>query len=252
MGDPITPSIGFVTSTAQLITKLNAVRDETGVVIDQVRVVTNDIAEAERLFLRKRAYLSDADKSRVNAVILSTKAAVHRIAKEVEPARKSVKKVGTVNVVDRFDWILRRSGSTETYQHNLETNHRSLLDRISMLRGVRPDQHDRAVTLPTQSSEGNREELLGYESDSEGDEDATSSTCSSTDTLVVDQDPEGTTSPTPRELSTNSGIHPERALHETAQLNHARKFNRQKPAMHPERLLYEEMQQRYKQKRHHD
>lgn len=148
MGDPVTPSLGFAASAGRFIAQLTAVKDETGVVIGQVKTVTNDITEAERLYLKKKPYLSDGDQSRVEEVIRNTRVAVNRIAKEVEPARKSVKKLGTVNVIDRVDWILRRSGSTETYQHSLETCHRSLLDRISMLRGVRPNASDQAISSP--------------------------------------------------------------------------------------------------------
>ncbi|KAL8716054.1 MAG: hypothetical protein Q9225_006261 [Loekoesia sp. 1 TL-2023] len=148
MGEPFTPSLGFAASAGRFIAQLSAVKDETGVVISQVKTVTNDITEAERLYLKKKPYLSDGDQSRVEEVIRNTKVAVNRIAKEVEPARKSVKKLGTVNVIDRVDWILRRSGSTETYQHSLETCHRSLLDRIGMLRGVRPNASDQIISSP--------------------------------------------------------------------------------------------------------
>lgn len=152
MGDFFTPGLGFVGSAARFIAQLSSVRDETGVVIDQVKMITNDITEAELLFARKKSYLSEAEQSRVEAVIRSTRVAVNRIAKEVEPARKSVAKVGTINGVERFDWVLRRSGSTETYQHCLETCHRSLLDRISMLRGIRPNTGHAPDPVPEPSS----------------------------------------------------------------------------------------------------
>ncbi|KAL8940137.1 MAG: hypothetical protein Q9211_002411 [Gyalolechia sp. 1 TL-2023] len=250
MGDPVTPSLGLAFSTAKLIIQLSAVRDETGVVIDQVKIVTNDITEAERLFSRKKADLCDADRLRVEAVIRSTKVAVHRIAREVEPARKSVVKGGTVNVVDRFDWILRRSGSTETYQHSLETCHRSLLDRISMLRGVRPHAGDQALPSRKPVSVGNHASRAGRQSDSDESDDDTSSgspTLYRTDPTehpgrrVLDDD---------ETASTTGSTQSERALYEATQLNHSRKYTiqRPRPAIHPERLHYEEMQQRYKQR----
>ena len=152
MGDPVTPSLGFAASAARFIAQLNAVKDETGIIVGQVKVVANDIAEAERLYLKNRLYLSDGDRSRVEQAIKSTRLAVDRIAREVEPARKSVKKVGTVNVLERVDWILRRSGTTETYQHSLETCHRSLLDKISMLRGVRLITGDQWASSPESTS----------------------------------------------------------------------------------------------------
>lgn len=164
MGDPFTPSIGFVVSTAKFFAQLNAVKDETGVVLNQVKVVTNDVVEAERLYLIKRLYLSDGDQSRIEEVIKHTRLAVNRIAKEVEPARKSMKKIGTIDGFHRVDWILRKSASTETYQHSLETCHRSLLDRMSMLRGVQSDTGSHPTSM--ESSNASVEESL--ESDETG------------------------------------------------------------------------------------
>lgn len=146
--DPISPSLGAAASAARFIAQLGAVKDETGVVIEQVKVVANDIAEAERLYLKQKPYMIDGEQIKVEDVIRNTKVAVNRIAREVEPARKSVIKVGTVNVVDRVDWILRRQGSAETYQRNVETCHRSLLDRMSMLRALGPNPGYQTFPLP--------------------------------------------------------------------------------------------------------
>lgn len=146
--DLISPSLGAAASAARFIAQLGAVKDETGVVIEQVKVVTNDIAEAERLYLKQKHYLIDGEQSRVEEVIRNIKVAVNRIAKEVEPARKSVTKVGAVNVVDRVDWILRRKDTTETHQRSVETCHRSLLDRMSMLRALGPNPGYQAFPLP--------------------------------------------------------------------------------------------------------
>lgn len=168
MGDAVTSGLGIAASAVRFVAQLVAVRDETGVVIGQIKVVTNDIVEAERLYLQKRRYLSDGEQSRVVNVIRNTELAVRRIAREVEPARKSVVKLGTVNVVDRIDWILRRSGSTETYQHSLETCHRSLLDRISMLRHVQSNTSDHFIPSPERSPIESRRVNSQVQSDSEG------------------------------------------------------------------------------------
>ncbi|KAI4143848.1 MAG: hypothetical protein L6R39_004425 [Caloplaca ligustica] len=205
--DLISPSLGAAASAARFIAQLGAVKDETGVVIEQVKVVTNDIAEAERLYLKQKHYLIDGEQSRVEEVIRNIKVAVNRIAKEVEPARKSVTKVGAVNVVDRVDWILRRKDTTETHQRSVETCHRSLLDRMN-------DEASSASPA-----------LNG----SDFPEDSNSSG-------PVDR---GAT-------PTTATAHPERALYEATQMNHSRKFKMQRPAIHPERLLYEEMQQRHR------
>ncbi|KAI4203186.1 MAG: hypothetical protein LQ350_002062 [Teloschistes chrysophthalmus] len=240
MGDPFTPSIGFVVSTAKFFAQLNAVKDETGVVLNQVKVVTNDVVEAERLYLIKRLYLSDGDQSRIEEVIKHTRLAVNRIAKEVEPARKSMKKIGTIDGFHRVDWILRKSASTETYQHSLETCHRSLLDRMSMLRGVQSDTGSHPTSM--ESSNASVEESL----ESDETDDAPSSSSSDLDGYDATEDMDTTASPVPEIASTTKEIHPERALYEASQQNHARKFQKGKSAVHPERLRYEEMQQRQK------
>ncbi|KAI4089644.1 MAG: hypothetical protein L6R37_008013 [Teloschistes peruensis] len=240
MGEPFTPSIGFVVSTAKFFAQLNAVKDETGVVLNQVKVVTNDIVEAERLYLIKKPYLSDGDQSRIKEVIKHARLAVNRIAKEVEPARKSMKKIGTIDGFHRIDWILRRSGSIETYQHTLETCHRSLLDRISMLRGVLSDTGSHQTSM--ESSNTSFEESF----DSDENDDAHSSSSSNLDSSDATEDVDTTTSPVPETVSMAEFTHPERALYEASQLNHTRKFRKGKSAIHPERLRYEEMQQRQK------
>lgn len=164
----MTSGLGFAASAVRFVARLVAVKDETGVVLSQIKVVTDDIVEAERLYLQKRRYLSDGDQSRVVKVIRNAESAVHRIHKEVEPARKSVVRVGTINGFDRIDWILRRSGSTETYQHSLDTCHRSLLDRISMLRHVRSNISDHFVPSPERSPLESRSESPQVQSNSDG------------------------------------------------------------------------------------
>lgn len=250
MGDFITPSLGFVGSAARFIAQLSSVRDETGVVIEQVKIVTNDITEAERFFSLKKPYLSDADRSRVEAVIRSTRVAVNRIAREVEPARASVAKVGTINGVERFDWVLRRSGSIEGYQHTLETCHRSLLDRISMLRGVRsnPSHHRPNTTEQLPSTADSHHSEARYDSDSDENGDSGSSGSSIFDETHPTDDLERTPIKYDETEMTNASSHPERALWEGTLLNHAKKYKTQKPNTHPERLLFEEMQKRYRQR----
>ncbi|KAI4177713.1 MAG: hypothetical protein LQ343_000176 [Gyalolechia ehrenbergii] len=248
MGDPVTPSLGFAVSAVRFLAQLSSVRDETGVVIDQVKIVTNDITEAERLFSRKKAYMSDADQSRVEEVIRSTGVAVYRIAREVERARKSIVKVGTVNGFDRFDWVLRRSGSTETYQHSLETCHRSLLDRISMLRGVHPNAGRRTFPLTESVPVGSHDSGAAALSDSDGNDDDASSGSPALDGTDPTEDLGRTALGDDGIVSTNVSTHPERALYEASLLNHSRKHKVQRPTIHPERLRYEEMQQRYKQR----
>ncbi|KAI4241363.1 MAG: hypothetical protein LQ352_007463 [Teloschistes flavicans] len=240
MGDPFTPSISFVASTARFFAQLNAVKDETGVVLGQVKVVTNDIVEAERLYRIKKPYLTDGDQSRIEEVIKDTRLAVNRIAKEVEPARRSVKKLGTIDVFHRVDWILRRSGSTETYQHSLETCHRSLLDRISMLRGVSSN----APSHPNSMESFNAS--AGTLSDSDENDDARSSSSSDLDGSDTTEEMGGTTSPAHETASATGAIHPERALYEATELNHLRKFKKETAVIHPERLRFEKMQQRHK------
>ena len=150
MADPfslLAAGAGFTISAGRFVAQLSAVKDETGTVIGQVRRITRDIIEAERLYQLKKSNLSDSEQSTVEDVIKDTRLAVNNIAKQVEPARKGVAKLGTVNVVDRIDWILRRSSAAELYQHNLGTCHRSLLDRIGMLRATtsRDDNKNRHI-----------------------------------------------------------------------------------------------------------
>ncbi|KAL8934103.1 MAG: hypothetical protein Q9216_006074 [Gyalolechia sp. 2 TL-2023] len=245
MGDPVTPSLGFATSAARFIAQLSSVRDETGVVIDQVKIVTNDITEAERLFSRKKVYLSDVDQSRIEAVIRSTRLAVNRIAREVEPVRKSIVKLGTVNGFERFDWVLRRSGTTETYQHSLETCHRSLLERISMLRGVRPNTgYERHPLMESNSGEVH-DSRAGVSRDSDETDDEAFSNPPTLDEADASEGLE--VSDVDETASRSISTHPERALYEATQLNHSRKRKNQKATIHPEALRYKEMQQRYKQ-----
>ncbi|KAL8831952.1 MAG: hypothetical protein Q9170_005078 [Blastenia crenularia] len=248
MGDPVTPSLGFAASAAKFVAQLSGVRDETGVVIGQVKVVTNDITMAEKLYLKKKLYLCDEDRSEVEEVIRNTRLAVNRIAKEVEPARKDVLKLGTIHLVDRVDWILRRSGSTETYQHSLETCHRSLLDRISMLRTVQPRADEQAGSLPEQTSTRSAVRPAQTQSDPEESDDENSSRSSSEGVSDLTEGLNGSVPPSRDSSTTGATPHPERALWEATQLNYTRKLKKQKPALHPERLLYEEMQQRYKQR----
>ncbi|KAL8726551.1 MAG: hypothetical protein Q9181_006005 [Wetmoreana brouardii] len=250
MEDPFTPTLSFAASAVRFIAQLSAVKDETGVVIGQVKVVANVIAEAERLYLKNKRYLGDADQSRVEEVIRNTRVAVNRIAKEVEPARKSVKKVRTVNVVARVDWILRKSGSTETYQHSLETCHRSLLDRISMLRGVRAAADDQAISLSQRTPVESHNKRAEVQSDFDEDDDEALSSSSNLDDSDPAEDPGRSVSPNGETIPTTRTTHPERALYEATQLNHLRKSKKQKSEIHPERLLYEEMQRRIGRAQH--
>ena len=137
MGDPfslLATGIGFTVTTSRFIAQLNAVRDETGIVIKQAKTITEDIAEAEELYLEQKPSLSDRNQFRIEEVIKDTKWAVNKIAKQVEPARRGLAKSGTINVVDRFDWIFRKSSATKSHQDHLAACHGSLLGQISKLR----------------------------------------------------------------------------------------------------------------------
>lgn len=137
MGEPfslISAGAGFAITAGKFIDKLASVKDDTGIIIQQLKVITEDILEAVNLRHRNKPYLTEADIQRADRVIEGTKHAVMRVAKHVEPARRGVAKTGTVNMVDRFDWVFRKSSAVESYQHSLNTCQQSLQGQITKLR----------------------------------------------------------------------------------------------------------------------
>ena len=129
--------IGVTVSITRFIIQFNGVKDETGIVLQQVRSVAGDVAEAGELYLDLKTHLSDGDQFRTEAVIRGTKRALNAIAKQVEPARKDKAKHGNVNLLNRVDWMLRRSSATNSCQANLATYERSLHSQINYLRMCR-------------------------------------------------------------------------------------------------------------------
>ena len=137
MADPFslfTAGASFAASATQFLARLAGVKDETCVIINQVKTITRDIVEAEALYLESRPYLADHEQIRIAKVIQETKIAANRVARLVEPARKDISKLGTVHLADRVDWILRKSSSTNNYQHSLNTCQNSLHSQIMRLR----------------------------------------------------------------------------------------------------------------------
>lgn len=118
----------------KLVGQLSGVKDETGTVIDQLRRINDDINEARRLRYVKALNLGDHDTARIDRVIHDSTLAVLKIAKQVEPSRVGVATTGTVNLVDRFDWVSRKSSTVTGYQHNLQTCHQSLQGELGYLR----------------------------------------------------------------------------------------------------------------------
>ena len=126
--------IGLTVNVTKFIIQFNAVKDETGFVARQVQSVTRDVQEAEELYLGQKHHLSDGEQFRTEAVIRDTKRALNAIAKQVEPARRDKAEHGSVGVINRVDWILRRSSATQSCQAHLATIYISLQGRLSYLR----------------------------------------------------------------------------------------------------------------------
>lgn len=139
MGDPLSvlaTGAGFTVKASQFILQLNAVDSETKIIIQQVKWVLGDIAEAERLYSERKASLSDADEYRTKEVIRQNVWTINEIAKQVEPARKSIERSGSTKLAERLDWVLRRSGNAKSYKDLLTTSQGALHNQISMLRAV--------------------------------------------------------------------------------------------------------------------
>ena len=130
----LSASLGAATTVTKLATQLSGVRDETGTVVDQIRRINEDIILARHLRYRKKLNLADRDAARIDRIVKDTENAVLKIAQQVERTRVGVAANGTVNLYDRFDWVLRRSAAVTGNQQNLQTCHHSLLGEISYLR----------------------------------------------------------------------------------------------------------------------
>lgn len=137
MADPITTlatAVGFTVTTAKFLAQLHAVGGETGTVIDQIQIVMGDVIEAETLYQEQTPSLSEREQSRVQQIIKDTKKTLKQIATQVERARVSKVKHGTITLVHRLDWIFRKSGTAQSYQQILATCQRSLQGEIFKLR----------------------------------------------------------------------------------------------------------------------
>ena len=280
MVDPfsiLTAGAGFAVTAGRFIAQLASVRDDTGIIIEQLKVITMDVVEAVNLRHQHSSYLSEAQKHRVDRVIEETKQAVTRIAKQVEPARRDVAKRGTVNIADRVDWVFRRSAAVTTYQHSLSACQQSLQGQIGMLRMA-------ALTIPAQmpppyrtgswsdgnvhlamenllEEEGTQNTPVDEEADSVSDGDGISyhdiGMTLTVDALLVDEKPP--TSPTqpgdPSDTAEHTNelfkagaptpieLHSERMLYEEMQRLPNSKRRIVGGRLHPERELYEQMQQ---------
>lgn len=140
MADPftlITAGASYAVSATKFIADLASVKDDTNTIIRQLKVITSDVVEAVKLRHQNIRYLSEAQKQRVDWVIQETNHALNKIKKHVEPARRGVAKSGTVNMVDRVDWVLRISAAVEAYQHSLNACHISLQGQINILMASR-------------------------------------------------------------------------------------------------------------------
>ena len=226
---------------------------------------------------QNRPYLSEAEKQRVDRVIEDTKHAVPRIAKNVEPARRDVAKRGTVNVVDRFDWVLRRSAAVELYQHSLDACQRSLQGQIVMLRMAAlaipthmpppygelswSDRDAHPATENLLEEEGTQKTPVDGEADSSSDGDGMSchdrGATSNADAFLVQVEHSRmslTRSGDPSDIvehrnkfsttgtPTPTVLHSERILYEEMQRLHKSRRRRAGGRLHPKRELYEQMQ----------
>lgn len=155
----ISAGMGFAVSATRFIAQLASVKDDTGTIIGQLKIITGDVVEAVNLLHRNRSYLSEVEKQGTDRVIEETKRAINRIAKHVEPARRHVAKRGTVNIVDRFDWVIRRSSAAESYQHSLNACQQSLQGKIAMLRLAALNNQ---VQMPPPYNEASRGDGYAY------------------------------------------------------------------------------------------
>ena len=137
MADPISTlatTVGFTVTTAKFLAQLHAVGGETATVIDQIQIVMRDVIEAEVLYQEQAPSLSEREQSRVQQIIKDTKKTLKQIETQVERARVSKVKHGTITLVHRLDWVFRKSGTAQSYQQILATCQRSLQGEIIKLR----------------------------------------------------------------------------------------------------------------------
>lgn len=266
MADPfslITSGTGFAITAAKFIAQLASVKDDTGRIIEQLQVITQDVVDAVNLRHEKKPFLSEAEKQRVDGVIEETKHAIMNIAKHLEPARRGVAKAGTVNVVDRFDWVCRRSAAVESYQHSLDASQRSLHGQILMLRiahltmpAQMPPPYNEISSIECEIIDDNTPKTpVDVKASSLLDEDCMShhdpgATSKNADALLVDEQPLLLTTQVGDPLDTLDNIgasapielHPERLAYEEMQQLENCKRGKGEGRLHPEREMYEEMQ----------
>lgn len=254
MADPftlITAGASYAVSAATFIADLASVKDDTNTIIRQLKVITSDVVEAVKLRHQNIRYLTEAQKQRVDWVIQETNHALNRIKKHVEPARRGVAKSGTVNMVDRVDWVLRRSAAVEAYQHSLNACQISLQGQINILMAARNNAARSTPRTPVD------EEADDSVSDGDGMSDHDPGSTSNADISSDDeqipisstqlggtsdgverrnQSPDSR-APAPKEL------HSERVWYEDSQRRHNPKRKIAGEQVHPERERYEQMKQ---------
>ena len=141
MADPfslIATGAGFTVKASQFISQLHAVDSETAIVVHQVQLVLSDIDEAQRLYSERKVFLSEAEEYRIMEVIRRNVWTINEIAKQVEPVRRDKRVSGSIKLIGRFDWVLRRSGTAKSYQDLLAASQRALHNQIFTLRALSP------------------------------------------------------------------------------------------------------------------
>ncbi|KAL8822326.1 MAG: hypothetical protein Q9191_006935 [Dirinaria sp. TL-2023a] len=233
MADPGTiATLAF--SIAQFAAQIGGVTDETKAVLQQLKTIERDIKVAERLFETNKARLRDEDQFLIAEVIDDCRSAHSKVASVVESARKSINKVGTVDVARRFDWMIRKSSAARIHQPRLDICHRSLQGQILWLRSLPP---------PTTVDEAPTHEEASLGRLSPRDNQAYDKTQAILETEKIAADLTVRAS----DVEVVPLKHPERVLHEASQ-RPAGKKRKNTSSLHPERLMHEEEQQHHRKR----
>ncbi|MCJ1261799.1 hypothetical protein MMC22_001667 [Lobaria immixta] len=243
MADPftlITAGASYAVSATKFIADLASVKDDTNTIIRQLKVITSDVVEAVKLRHQNIRYLSEAQKQRVDWVIQETNHALNKIKKHVEPARRGVAKSGTVNMVDRVDWVLRRSASVEAYQHSLNACQISLQGQINILMASR---NYAAQSTPRTPVDEEAEDSVSDGDDDEQTPIPSTQLGGTSDGVEHRNQSPNSEAPAPKEL------HSERVWYEDIQRLHNPKRRIAAERVHPERERYEQMQQNSSRKK---
>ncbi|KAL9109071.1 MAG: hypothetical protein Q9187_008210 [Circinaria calcarea] len=245
MADPFSifaASVGLALPAGQFIAQFTGVKDEVRWVLQQIKTIADDIAEAETLYHDAKSTMSDEEQFRVTETIKNCKGALDGVARLVEPARRSIATSKTVNIARRVDWIIQKSSAIKSCQPTLGTCQASLQSQIIQLRMINLTLGNQALALSKKTWTGaTAREELNVEVDAES---ASSSDVSSGEAEDQDQDQNHF----PTERSSSAEIHRERERYESVRRRLSSKSKQLTIQPHPERSRYKRMQQDHRER----